>query len=285
MEYYMSSSSQTLTAILPTDILGEVGNHMNWRALLRASQTNQLLRNIYSQDSLWEPLFKAYFPDDTTTITNYKQAFLTSYSAWLGNVISDYGLLQYASQELKKDKQFILNVVRHHGWALEFVDNVLKKDKDVVMAAVSQNGYSLLYADSSLKKDKDIVLDAVSKEGQALFHADDELKKDKDIVMAAVKKDGLAIQYADFILKKDKDIALAAVTQNGVVLDDCDDELQNDNDIVMAAITNDGIAYEFAGSRFQFDHTLRAIASILDDRQRTQAINDYRKKSNQSKLG
>lgn len=65
--------------------------------------------------------------------------------------------LQYASQELRADKEIVMNAVAKNGYALAFASSSLKNDKEVVRAAVAQNGAALQYASTTLKSDKDIV--------------------------------------------------------------------------------------------------------------------------------
>jgi hypothetical protein len=61
---------------------------------------------------------------------------------------------------------------------LDFASDQLKNDKDVVLEAVKQNDYALYYASEQLKNDKDIVLEAVKQDGDAIRYASDELQND-----------------------------------------------------------------------------------------------------------
>jgi hypothetical protein len=48
--------------------------------------------------------------------------------------------LQYASDDLKADKEVVLAAVTQNGNALQYASEDLKADKEVVLAAVTQNG-------------------------------------------------------------------------------------------------------------------------------------------------
>ena len=63
--------------------------------------------------------------------------------------------LQYVENSLKKDKDFILQVMRLSAY-LEYVDDSLKKDKDVVIEAIKFDPDNIDFADDSLKEDEDI---------------------------------------------------------------------------------------------------------------------------------
>lgn len=58
----------------------------------------------------------------------------------------DSSALKYASNELKEDKEVVLNAVANHMNALKHASNELKKDKEVVLKAVCSDGRSLEYA-------------------------------------------------------------------------------------------------------------------------------------------
>ena len=72
----------------------------------------------------------------------------------------------------------------------------LKADKQVVLEAVKQDGCSLLFASEELKADKQVVLEAVKQDGRALRFASQELKADKEVILEAVKQDGESLEYA-----------------------------------------------------------------------------------------
>ena len=64
--------------------------------------------------------------------------------------------LQYASDDLKNYKKFILNIIRTNGLVLEFVIDKFKNDRDIVSEAVKQNGHALQYASDDLRNDIEI---------------------------------------------------------------------------------------------------------------------------------
>lgn len=98
-------------------------------------------------------------------------------------------LLDYASQEIKADKEVILEAVKHYGWALSYGSDELKADKEVVSEAVSQYGRALQYASDELRNDRKIVLKAIENNGIAFMYISEEFKNDIDIVLAALFSD------------------------------------------------------------------------------------------------
>ena len=54
--------------------------------------------------------------------------------------------LEYASQELRGDREVVLAAVHQNGVALEYASEELRTDREVVLAAVRQNGLAFKYA-------------------------------------------------------------------------------------------------------------------------------------------
>ncbi len=124
----------------------------------------------------------------------------------------DYGALAYADKTLRKNRDFMLKMLRVTSYSLQYADDTLKKDKEFVWEAVKGNfGHSALQnADRSIRKDKFFVLAMIGLTGgEALYYADDRLKKDKDVVLAAVKSYPKAIKWAHPVLQRDPDLIVA----------------------------------------------------------------------------
>ena len=78
--------------------------------------------------------------------------------------------------------------VSQNGYALQFATEELKGDREVVMTAVSQNGCALKFTTEEMKGDREVVMTAVSQNGYALHFATAELRGDEDLVMTALAK-------------------------------------------------------------------------------------------------
>ena len=130
----------------------------------------------------------------------------------------DEGAFQFAHKDLKKNKDFILEVLNFRGDVLRYIDNSLKKDKEVALLAFEDLvGYQLKYLDKALKNDFEVVYAAVSTHGSALEFASDKLKKNKDIALRAIRNDPKAIKYVDAKLIEDRKFILEAIEVNLLV--------------------------------------------------------------------
>ena len=128
--------------------------------------------------------------------------------------------LEYASNELKKDKEVVLAAVKKHGWALDYASKELQNDRDVVLAAVKENGYALRHASEELKNDEKVVLVAVRKDRDALKYASDELKNritfenGKPIIKKKNIKNIKILEQANKILESDDKLSQQATNKN-----------------------------------------------------------------------
>ena len=72
----------------------------------------------------------------------------------------------------------MLAAVAQNGNALQYASEDLKADKDVVLAAVMQDGFALCFTSKDLKDCNEIVLVAVAQDCDAVRFASDNLRKD-----------------------------------------------------------------------------------------------------------
>ena len=196
--------------------------------------------------------------------------------------------LEFASSELKADKEFLLdaflNDQRKFAFEGDFEDDFMKKfdtlDEEFKVVAIKQYGGLLKNASTELKADKEVVLAAVTQNGTALHHASDELQADKEVVLAAmttwagelgtttfsgsaelksnegfmraaVMHCGFALEHASAELKADKEVVMAAVTQQGDALRYASAELKADNEVVLAAVTQRYDALRYASAELK----------------------------------
>jgi len=106
------------------------------------------------------------------------------------------GAIERAPESLRADRDFMLQVVRENGEALQYASPDLRRDRGVVLEAVRQNGFALQFAATDLRGDADLVLEAVRQTGLALQFATQDLRSNREIVTEAVRQSGWALEYA-----------------------------------------------------------------------------------------
>ena len=125
----------------------------------------------------------------------------------------DGTVLEFASPELRADKEVVLAACTQDGWALEFAAPELCADKDVVRAACTEFGGALQFAAPELRADKEVVLAACTRHGEALQFASSELQADKEVVEQACAMNYGSLHYAAATLLSDPEILEAAARQ------------------------------------------------------------------------
>jgi hypothetical protein len=175
--------------------------------------------------------------------------------------------LEHASEELRTDRNFILEVCQQNGTALEFAPAaaaLFGNDRGVLLAACSQTGWALEFAAMNLRNDPEIVLVACRQNGSALRFASRPLKGDAEIVLAACQSNGMALKFAEPDFRNDRDVVLAACNSNGMALQFASEQFKtSDREIVLAACANNGWAFKHADRTFHSDReiVLAACAS------------------------
>lgn len=167
--------------------------------------------------------------------------------------------LEFASKELKNDRELVLVSVNKYGSSLEYASDELKNDKEVVMIATKNCGSALAFASDDLRNDMEIVLNAVNTDGLALYYASDELKNNKEIVLSAIKENPRAIQYASEDMKNDREIVLTSLTGNEKKLHGVSplryvsEDMKKDREVVLTAVKQENEALKYADEVFKND--------------------------------
>ena len=147
----------------------------------------------------------------------------------IDNVELHFDFLGALSSELKKDKEIVIEALKHGVGFRSSIDPSLLGDKDVALALVSRYGNDLAYVSEELKNDKEVVLAATSANANAILYASDALKADKETVLFALSHP-LLYSNGEYVilpkqlttyffspsLKDDKEVLLTAV-RNGFV--------------------------------------------------------------------
>ena len=156
--------------------------------------------------------------------------------------------INYVPEELKLNKDFILDVLRNTNIALYKIllidrPSKLVDDEEVILAAIKNSEIDISLASPTLIEDRDFIIkcvrvnpriiqyipgycndreiikEAVKKDGYALQYALDDLVNDKDFVLEMVRIDNNAYLFIGEDLIYDRDIALEAIkSSNGIIL-------------------------------------------------------------------
>ncbi|MBO5530515.1 MAG: DUF4116 domain-containing protein [Bacilli bacterium] len=190
--------------------------------------------------------------------------------------------LESVSEKIKKDRQFIIEVLKEHAWAITNVSQELQNDRSFILEAVKQNGNILVFLSGEFRNDKEIVLAAVKQYGCALKYASEELKNDKEVVLEAVKQDGWALEYASDELKNDKNVVLQVV-KTGWGLEWASYELRNDKEVVLEAIKANPAQFDYASDELKNDKEVKIEYIKENERHRSIKEKYYKAKKRKEK--
>lgn len=246
---------------------------------LRASAENFTLANSYSMG-------KVYPRDVPTSLRNDKQVIEEQ-------LLNDPNALRYASRELRKDKQFILdmteryqidiprgelikdrqiavNLTRTDSVLLHGLPDQLKNDREFVMNVVRLNGAQLQFATPEMKNDREVVLAAINSkniearidsrtdevvEVNPIWYASKELRDDYDVALTALQRHG-DMGHCSERLRADPYLAEVAIKVNPLALEYASKDIQDDPEFVKLAVEKEPQAIAFASDRLKNDISL-----------------------------
>ena len=160
----------------------------------------------------------------------YASAELKKDREFVGDIVRLHpSAFQYASAGLRGggDRDFVIAIVRLHPSAFEYASDRWKADplfvRDIVRLYSDANERAHLarlfsYASDTLKKDRVFALDVVRENSDVLAWVSDELRADPEFVLEAVRQTACAFRYASDELKRNKDFVLKAVHAHTGVL-------------------------------------------------------------------
>ena len=165
----------------------------------------------------------------------------------------NWRMLQHAGEEMRSDKELVLEAVKQDSEALKFASESLRNDREIVFCAVCQDGLALEHASRQLQSDREIILAAVKKTWRALRYATVDLTADSEIGHIAVQQDWRALQYLSLELRDNKELLEVAIQQSGLALRFASKRLQKDHNTVLAAVRQNGNALAHAAVELRTD--------------------------------
>ena len=124
-----------------------------------------------------------------------------------GNIVEFYDKLLYLETTQPGDfvifnRNLMMDLVKINEYALQYASDELKDDKEIVLASIKNQPFTLFYASKRLQNDKALNIEVVKLQGILIFDLSDELRKDEDIINTAVKSIERDIREA--LIKQDR---------------------------------------------------------------------------------
>ena len=165
--------------------------------------------------------------------------------------------LQYASPDLRADREVVLAAIHRHGRALRHASAELRGDREVVLAAIQTGGKLKHAASDKMCGDREVVLAAVRKDPGAFAHAVGALRTDREILLAAGRLDWVAEA-----LRSDRDFVLAMLRNHGCQIEHVPNALRADREVILAAVETHPWAFVYAPRALRSDRgvVLEALA-------------------------
>lgn len=159
---------------------------------------------------------------------------------------ADNESFKYASDRLRKDRDFIVKIVAHPDDIL--ID--LTDDEEYVLAVCSSWPDSPITYISERLSNSEVFLRKCILCGCNVMESIPWAADNKNLVLIALSE-GIHFRHASERLRGDKELAIEAVKIAYWNLSYCSDELRDDEDVVSAAIMQNGLALEDASERLR----------------------------------
>ena len=226
--------------IIPKELIWEIFLFLEIKDIFNCLLVCKEFYNINENENFWNLIAIKYnnFFDKKKLITKKKlKDFVWNVKEIFKYDVQWISVFKYPKYLFEK-KEYFGFFIKNHGyvWIIQHASNQLKNDKEVVLEAVKQDNSVLKYVSERLKNEKEVVLEAVKQDGCVLQYLSERLKNDKEVVLEAVKQQGYALKYTSERLKNDKEVVLEAINQNVFALKYASKRLENDKELVFLAL-------------------------------------------------
>lgn len=188
--------------------------------------------------------------------------YLPNYNKLIKKVIKENGMaLKYLSNKNRDNERLVLLACKNNINSLEYASERLKNDREfIINTAIKLKTDKVVYfASSSLTHNKQFNIDIIKKIGFNLYFVFDEFKDDIDVVEAAVKNDIRNFEHASERLKENEIIILDLTKKYGPVLRYASNKLLNNPNFMLKAISLYNGSIKYIGKE------LRTNDSFIDE--------------------
>eukprot|EP01080_Neovahlkampfia_damariscottae_P012335 gene12335-6008_t len=136
--------------------------------------------------------------------------------------------MYHASQELKNDKNFALELINFSAEVFCFLSTDLRNDQEIAHQVILQNGTLIEFASENIQNDKEIASEAVLQNPDSYQFLSNELKGDFDIISIVVQKNPSIIKNMNI---KNTEEALLLIEKNQACFDFMSEKIKNNFDL------------------------------------------------------
>ena len=166
--------------------------------------------------------------------------------------MQDPWAFEFASDNLKNNRNVVLTVVMKHGGMLQFASEELRGDEQIC----DPNFYSGPYCfiSDKLLGDRNYVMKWVDKgRGGILEVVSENLRNDEELATLCVNLNHNMLEYAPYVVRNDPSVVLPAVKKYGCNLQYASDKCKNNETIVLEAALENLFALSFASAELRDD--------------------------------
>lgn len=175
----------------------------------------------------------------------------------------DNNALRFASRELRKDKQFILDMTEK--FQIDVSRETLIKDRQVALNLTKTSSITLDKLPENLQADSQFVENVIRLNGNQLKYTSKENQDDYALARLAVSQSNSnALEYCSERLKNDPSLVYAACEFDGFAIAHASEELRNNRYLATHAIQQEPRAIQYLPDELRQDIEILTIAAELD---------------------
>jgi len=200
-------------------------------------------------------------------IFNHIPDEIKSHTDFFNGCIVKINFIEYASDSLKNNKDFMLNAITINPFKYYNVSKNLLDNEEIIICTLNsfvnkeyKNAVILKYASINIRDNKSIVMLILKEYGLELSYVSNRLKNDKEVIMAAVSQNGYAIGFIKNGYNDQEILIKALYNEHIINYSNCNvyDEkfllskipkiLCNNKEIILGAVYINGYNFKYASN-------------------------------------
>lgn len=166
-------------------------------------------------------------------------------------------VISYLSNDLKKDTEFIKEMIRENHFCYGYIPRDLLKDREFILSILNRPLYYRLcregLIDESIFENRETIKKLLETDGDFIEIIPEKYRSDKELILLALKSLNFSPPELDKALFEDRDFLLRAIEADPNVFKQLDDNFKDDKQIVLEVVKRDGKLFQYASDRLRND--------------------------------
>lgn len=159
---------------------------------------------------------------------------------------SNIHYLEFSSDEIKNDREFILKLLRSNPKVLSYASHIFINSHEFILEAIHYNSKALQFAPDALRDSPEFIADLVKSMPEQFYFASDYLRNNQEFIARIIRDNPEIFYYAMDSIRDNKEFVLKLIQINPGIIEYTSNLLREDYEVILEAVKSNGMLLQFA---------------------------------------